>query len=290
MGRSSNTELIITDNGRIYHLQLLPDEIADTIILVGDPQRVELVSSFFDSIEVKVSNREMVTHTGYYNKKPITVISTGIGPDNIDIVLNELDALVNIDMKIRQPKENTKRLNLVRLGTSGALQRDIPINSFVITTHGIGLDGLIYFYEGSEEVIDLDWTNAFLKHMNWQEKLATPYIVKGNRELFEKLSKDLIPGMTVTASGFYGPQGREVRLGLADPSVNSKLQTFGDIDNRVLNYEMETAALFGLGRLLGHRTASICLIMANRLTGEYTKFYKREMNSMIPILLDRLTE
>jgi uridine phosphorylase len=290
MGQSSNTELIISDNGRIYHLQLLPDEIADTIILVGDPQRVELVSGFFDSVEIKVSNREMVTHTGYYNKKPISVISTGIGPDNIDIVINELDALVNVDLKLRQPKTDTRQLNLVRLGTSGALQRDIPINSFVITTFGIGLDGLIYFYEGNQDVIDQKWTTAFLNHMNWPTNLATPYIVQGSRELFEKLSVDLIPGMTVTASGFYGPQGREIRLGLADPSVNSKLQTFGDDYNRVLNYEMETAALFGLSGLLGHRAASICLIMANRITGEYTRFYKREMISMIPVLLDRLTE
>jgi uridine phosphorylase len=284
----SNTELILTDAGRIYHLRLLPEEVADIILLVGDPERVGMVSAFFDSIDVQVANREMVTHTGYYKNTRFTVVSTGIGPDNIDIVMNELDALVNMDLERRQPKPGTKKLKMVRIGTSGAIRKEVPVNSIVVSTHGIGLDGLIYFYRGCSEIVDQALTTAFLNHMNWPGNLSKPYIVKGDPGLTGKLGDGFISGMTVTAPGFYGPQGREVRLRLTEPGVNDKLAAFNYRGNKILNYEMETAALFGLGSLMGHQTASVCLIMANRVTGEYTKYYKESMGKLIPAVLDRL--
>jgi len=253
----SNTELIITDEGKIYHLRLRKGEIADNIILVGDPDRVSMISNFFEKVELRVSNREIVTHTGLYKGKRVSVVSTGMGPDNIDIVMNELDALVNIDFNKRVPEKEFKSLNLVRLGTSGSLQEDIPVNSVVLSSHGVGLDGLIYFYDNIHRVINHTFTNAFIEHMKWPANLPTPYVVEADPVLLQKLNKGVILGMTATSPGFYGPQGRKIRLGLADPEINNKLQSFNYEGHRITNYEMETSALFGLGRLLGHFMCSM---------------------------------
>ncbi|MBN4051280.1 nucleoside phosphorylase [bacterium AH-315-M05] len=293
------SELILNSDGSIYHLKLKPEHIADNIILVGDPHRVEMVSKYFDHIEHKIQNREFTTHTGTLNNARLSVISTGIGTDNIDIVLNELDAIVNIDLQTRQIKSQLKTLNIIRLGTSGALQRDIPVDSIVLSKYGLGLDGLLNFYltpypspeeEGRTNSIltEDDMTDAFIKHTNWNEKLARPYIVKASDKLVEQLGEGLLKGITITAPGFYGPQGRILRLPLSYPELNEKITTFNHKDERITNFEMETSALYGLGKLLGHHTCTICAIIANRIAKQYSKDYIKTVDKMIQLVLERL--
>lgn len=283
------SELILNPDGSVFHLKLLPDQIADDIILVGDPQRVSMISDKFDNIEVKIENREFITHTGYFNNKRITALSTGIGTDNIDIVLNELDALVNIDLKLRTIKENHKSLNLIRIGTTGSLQKHLPVDSFVLSEYGLGFDGLMHYYDfqhDNEEKIILD---SFLEHCHWQGKYAEPYLVKASSLLSEKLGKNITRGITATAGGFYGPQGRMLRLNLALPNLNDQLGSFEFQKLQITNFEMETSALFGLSKMLGHNACTICTIIANRIAKQYSKDYKVSVDNLINLVLERLT-
>src|SRR3990172_1129229 len=300
MKQIPSSELILNPDGSIYHLKLRHEHIADTIIMVGDPDRVEMVSKYFDRIEHKIQNREFRTHTGILNNAPLSVISTGIGTDNIDIVLNELDAIVNIDLQTRQIKSKLKSLNIIRLGTSGSLQKDIPVDSLVLSKYGLGFDGLLNFYRGNAGNVEaLHATplhslhspaairDAFIKHTNWNEKLAKPYIVKGSDKLAEQLGEGLLTGITATAPGFYGPQGRVLRLPLSYPELNKKIETFNYNGERITNFEMETSALYGLGKLLGHNTCTICAIIANRVSKQYSKDCKKMVDAMIRLVLER---
>ncbi|RLD61172.1 MAG: phosphorylase, partial [Bacteroidetes bacterium] len=263
-GKIKNSELILHPDGEIYHLKLKPENLANTIILVGDPGRVEVVSSFFDTIEYVGQNREICTHTGTLNNKRLTVMSTGMGTDNIDIVMNELDALVNIDLQERKPKEKHTSLDIIRLGTSGALQPDIPLNSFVMSDYGLGIDGLLNFYKVKDGVIDQKLTDAFIKQMNWPDSFAKPYAIHASEKLTQKMGDGFVHGITATAPGFYGPQGRVLRLGLSYPDINENLHKFNFENNRIVNFEMETSALYGLGKMLGHETLTVCVAIANR--------------------------
>ena len=282
----AETELILTPENKIYHLNLSKDEIANDIILVGDPDRVSIISNKFDSIEHKIQNREFVTHTGILNGKRISVIATGIGPDNIDIVVNELDALVNIDFKTRTINKKKKTLNLIRLGTSGALQKDIEVDSLLVSSFGLGLDNIAHFYE-SEEIIEQDMSSKYKQHTNWPENLSNPYIVKASDNLLS-LFPDVKKGITATAPGFYGPQGRTLRLNPSITNLHEKMESFKYKENRITNFEMETSALYYLGQSLGHYTLTICAIIANRLTKEYSKDYKKTVEKMIDLVLKRI--
>ena len=282
----AETELILTPENKIYHLNLSKDEIANDIILVGDPERVSVVSNKFESIEHKIQNREFVTHTGILNGKRISVIATGIGPDNIDIVVNELDALVNIDFKNRTINKKKKTLNLIRLGTSGALQKDIEVDSFLASSFGLGLDNIAHFYE-SEEIIEQDMSSKYKQHANWPENLSNPYIVKASDNLLS-LFPDVKKGITATAPGFYGPQGRTLRLNPYITNLHEKMESFNYKENRITNFEMETSALYYLGKSLGHNTLTLCAIIANRLTKEYSKDYKKTVEKMIDLVLKRI--
>ena len=282
----AETELILTPENKIYHLNLSKDEIANDIILVGDPERVSVISNKFESIEHKIQNREFVTHTGILNGKRISVIATGIGPDNIDIVVNELDALVNIDFKNRTINKKKKTLNLIRLGTSGALQKDIEVDSFLVSSFGLGLDNIAHFYE-SEEIIEQDMSSKYKQHANWPENLSNPYIVKASDNLLS-LFPDVKKGITATAPGFYGPQGRTLRLNPYITNLHEKMESFNYKENRITNFEMETSALYYLGKSLGHNTLTICAIIANRLTKEYSKDYKKTVEKMIDLVLKRI--
>ena len=283
------SELIINPDGSIYHLHLRPEQVADTIIVVGDQDRVSRISDHFSVIEHKVRNREFVTHTGYYNNKRITVLSTGIGTDNIDIVINELDALVNIDLENRVPKERPISLSIVRLGTSGALQPDIEVDSYVASAFGLGFDGLLYFYDFDESLIEKEMINAFTAHTNWSRQLPKPYIVAASAGLLNRVAVGMHQGITATANGFYGPQGRELRLPLAYPDLNKQIERFGFQGHRITNFEMETSALYGLGRMLGHQTLTICAIIANRIRKEYSKDYRKTIDNLIVEVLERIT-
>lgn len=251
MERIAESELVLNQDGSIYHLNLLPENIAETIILVGDQGRVEKVSKHFDVIEFSTQKREFITHTGRIGSKRLTVLSTGIGTDNIDIVLNELDALVNIDLQKRKPKEETKSLNLIRLGTSGSLQEDLPVDSYLLSTHGIGFDGVFNYYEKSAEIEDTELTDAFMLQTDWKSTFPRPYIVEGSESLFNLLKDGTEHGMTATANGFYGPQGRQLRLKPTIPDLNERLSKFSYNGQRITNFEMETSALFGIGKALG---------------------------------------
>lgn len=284
------SELIINKDGSIFHLHLLPEDIADDIILVGDPGRVEVVASFFDKIELKKQNREFYTVTGTYNSKRITVISTGIGTDNIDIVVNELDAIANIDLKTRIKKKEHRTLNLIRIGTSGALQANLPVDSYLMSKRSIGFDGLLNFYQDRNEISDLDFEFAFKYHVQWNHLLASPYVVDASEMLINKLDgKEMQKGITISAPGFYGPQGRKLRLPIIDPEINSKIESFEIEGQKITNYEMESSAIFGLSKLMGHNAITICAIIANRLKGEYSKDYKPVIKNLIKTVLERLT-
>ncbi|MFH0864984.1 MAG: nucleoside phosphorylase [Bacteroidota bacterium] len=289
MKKISETELVLNPDGSVYHLKLRPEHISDTILVVGDQGRVETVSRHFTNIECRIQNREFVTHTGYYNGKKLTVLSTGIGTDNIDIVVNELDALVNIDLVKRTINEKFISLNIVRLGTSGALQGDIPVDNFVMSEYGLGFDGLLNFYRTDKNIYEVEMAEAFIHHMKWSTNLARPYIVKGSEMLMKKLGDGLFKGITATASGFYGPQGRQLRIEPLDPEMNDKMQEFNFKGNRITNFEMETSALYGLGAILGHNTLTICSIIANRVIKQFSKDYKKGVETMIQMVLDRIT-
>ena len=282
------SELIINPDGSIYHLNLKPSEVADTIITVGDPDRVASISKYFDTIEVKKHKREFNTHTGTYKGKRITVISTGIGTDNIDIVFNELDALVNIDFDTREIKTNLKSLDIIRIGTSGAIQADIPINSFLISELAVGFDSLLHFYD-SEDIQNQTISQEIIEQTNWFNKKSQPYVVTGSKRLIEQFSSSkTVKGFTATNVGFYGPQGRILRLKTQDDDLNSKLSAFNYKDLKITNLEMETAGIYGLSKLLGHNALSLNAILANRSTGEFSDNPSEIVDQLIRYTLDKL--
>jgi uridine phosphorylase len=288
MNKIPETELILNPDGSVYHLHLRPENIGETIIVVGDQDRVAAISNRFDKVEFKMQNREFVTHTGYIGNKKITALSTGIGTDNIDIVVNELDAAVNIDLSERIAKKEHTALNIIRIGTSGALQADIPVDGFLLSTHGLGFDGLLNFYDvanapESEELVD-----AFIKHTGWNTNLARPYLVAGSQTLISKLESEMHKGITATAPGFYAPQGRELRLNAAIKNLNEQLTSFSFKGQRITNFEMETSALFGLGAALGHNCATVCAIIGNRVTMQFSKDYKKAVEELIDTVLERV--
>lgn len=284
-----DSEMIINGDGSIFHLHLRPEHIKDNIIIVGDPARVGIVASFFDTVEFETSSREFHTITGTYHGKPVMCLSHGIGGDNIDIVVNELDALANIDFATRQMKDTFRQLNIVRIGTSGGLQPDLPVGSFVIAEVGIGFDGVLNFYAGRNDVCDLDFERHFCQAVGWNPLWAKPYVAPADAELVARIGRDdMKRGCTISANGFYGPQGRQLRLPLADPELNHKIEAFSYNGRRITNYEMESAALQGLCRMMGHRAMTVCAIIANRTTCDATSNYKTAVRDLIATVLDRL--
>ena len=285
----AESELILNPNGSIYHLNLKPEDLAQTIITVGDPDRVESISKHFDSIEVKVHKREFKTHTGTYKGKRISVISTGIGTDNIDIVFNELDALVNIDFETRTIKENHTQLTIIRVGTSGAIQADIPLDSFLISETAIGFDNLLHFY-GNTSFLDESFSEAFTKHTNWSDKKSAPYVVHADKSLFSLFSEEnFIKGITATNVGFYGPQGRVLRLSTQDKNLNNKIASFSFNKKRITNLEMETSGIYGMARLLNHKAISLNAILANRANGEFSQNPQKTVENLILKTLEIIT-
>ena len=283
-----SSELIINDDGSIFHLHLKPEQLADTVLLVGDPARVEMVASYFDNQECRVANREFVTITGTYKGKRMSVISTGIGTDNIDIVVTELDALANIDFTTRQVKPELRQLTLVRLGTSGAIQPDIKVGTAIFSRSSVGFDGLLNYYKGRNEVCDLAIEKAFIEHTGWGELLPKPYFIDADKSLFELFREVTMEGITISAPGFYAPQGRWVRLEPADKDLNAKIESFRFGERRITNFEMEGSALAGLAALMGHRAATICTIIAQRIALDVETDYKPYVRQMIEMALDRL--
>ena len=285
------SELIINEDGSIFHLHVRPEQLADKVILVGDPGRVDLVASYFDSKECDVQSREFHTATGTYKGKRITVVSTGIGCDNIDIVMNELDALANIDFQSRKEKDTLRQLELVRIGTCGGLQHDTPAGTFICSEISIGMDGLLNFYEGRNAVCDLPLERALLNHLGWSGNLCSPalYAIHADHELVERIAKtDMVRGMTVACGGFFGPQGRRLRIPLADPHQNEKIESFEYQGKRITNYEMESSALAGLSLLLGHKATTVCMVIANRVKQEADTSYKAQIGDLIQLVLDRI--
>lgn len=282
------SELIINDDGSIFHLHLTPDQLADTVILVGDPGRVAMVSEFFDEVECRVSNREFNTVTGRYKGKRMTVLSTGIGIGNIDISVTELDALANIDFSTRQEKSEKRQLTLVRLGTSGAIQPDIKVGEVVFSRTSLGFDGLLNYYAGRNEVCDLALEKAFVEHTGWNPQLPAPYFIDVDKTLFEHFKDVTREGITIAAPGFYAPQGRWVRLQPQDPALNAKIETFEYAGRKITNFEMEGSALAGLAALMGHRAATICTIIAQRVALDACTDYKPFVKKMIQTALDKL--
>ncbi|PZP41425.1 MAG: phosphorylase [Pseudopedobacter saltans] len=287
--RIAESELIINDRGAVYHLDIKPEELADTVITVGDPGRVSLISQHFDSIEFKNEHREFVSHTGYIGKKRLTVLSSGIGPDNIDIVMNELDALVNIDFSTREIKQDLTSLQIVRIGTSGALQADIPVDSFVAGTHGLGLDNVMSFYRHESNEQENELLSAFMSHTSLDNRLS-PYISMSGPSLLKNFVDGYHQGITVTCPGFFGPQGRVLRLGLSYPSLIDQLTTFSYGPYRISNFEMETSAIYGLGKLLGHQCLSVNAIIANRISKTFTKNAAETMDKLIIKSLEILSQ
>jgi uridine phosphorylase len=282
------SELIISPQGAIYHLNLLPHQIAKNIIVVGDQYRVEKISSHFDKIDHKVAKREFVTHTGWYKGKHITALSTGIGCDNIDIVINELDALVNIDFETRIPKKEHTKLNIIRLGTSGSLQESIPVDEFVISSYGLGFDGLAGFYDCSYEEDEVALKSSFLNQITWPTECNPPYFAKASDVLLDQFKEGMHVGITATANGFYGPQGRSLRLAARVPDLNEQLNKFEFNDKRITNFEMETSALYSLCGMLGHNAVTVCAIIANRFSKTYSEDYNVPVGKLIKIVLDRI--
>ena len=283
------SEMIINDDGSIFHLHLKPEQLTDNIILVGDPGRVELVASFFDTRDFDVQSREFRTIGGAYNGRPIMCLSHGIGPDNIDIVINELDALANIDFATREVRDKKRVLTLVRIGTSGALQPELTIGTPVIATKSLGFDGVLNYYAGRNEVADLDMERAFCESVGWNPLWAKPYIVDADAELVERIGRDdMVRGNTISAVGFYGPQGRELRLPLANPDLNTRIEAFRYGDRKITNYEMESAPLQGLGKLMGHKAMTVCSIIANRYNNNANPNYKDAVRDLIRTVLERI--
>lgn len=283
-----SSELIINGDGSIFHLHLKPEQLADIVMLVGDPARVAMIAEYFDTKECEVSNREFLTVTGTYKGKRMTVMSTGIGIGNIDICVTELDALANIDFETRQVKEQFRQLTLVRLGTSGAIQQDIEVGEVVFSRTSLGFDGLLSYYEGRDAVCDLDLERAFAEHTGWYEKLPAPYFVDSDKELFNLFKDVTREGITIAAPGFYAPQGRWVRIAPHDKSLNQKIEDFKYGERRITNFEMEGSALAGLSALMGHRAATICTIIAQRVAKNACTDYKPFVRRMIEIALDKL--
>ncbi len=271
MSRIAESELIINPRGAVYHLDLRPEEIAGTVITVGDPDRVKEVSKYFDSIEVKRQHREFISHTGMVGKKRLTVLSSGIGPDNIDIVINELDALVNIDFETREIKKELRSINIIRIGTSGSLQADIPVDSFVASTHGLGVDNLLNFYRHEHNEQEKELLQSFITHTQIHGQIGHPYITSGAASLIKHFVTNFHQGITVTCPGFYGPQGRVLRLGIRNPELINRLTDFRFGQHRITNFEMETSAIYGLGKMLGHSCLAVNAIVANRVKKEFSK-------------------
>ena len=283
------SELIINPDGSCFHLHLKPEQLADKIIMVGDPDRVNTVASYFDTKECEVSSREFHTITGTYKGKRITTLSHGIGTDNIDIVLNELDALANIDFASRTIKPEFRQLTMVRVGTSGGLQPFVPVGTYVAAGKSIGFDGVLYFYAGSEEVRDKAFESELIRQLEWKLNDIKPYVVSADPSLVEQITQnDIIRGVTIAANGFYGPQGRRLRLPLADPELNRKIEAFKFNDSRITNFEMESSALAGLSRLMGHKAMTVCMVIANRLIKEANTGYKNTIDTLIKTVLDRI--
>ena len=285
----ADSELVINPDGSAFHLHLRPEQLADRVILVGDPGRVKLVASHFDSLECEVSNREFNTITGTYKGKRISVQSTGIGCDNIDIVVNELDALANIDFQTRYEKDTFRQLTMVRIGTCGGLQPFTPSGTFIASLKSIGFDGLLNFYARRNEVCDLELEEAFKAHVGWNPLHCSPYVVDNDADLLNSIAADdMVRGITIACGGFYGPQGRELRLPLADPNLNEKIMTFDYDGLRITNFEMESSALAGLAKLMGHRAMTCCMVIANRLEKNVKLNYKNTIDDLIEMVLERI--
>ena len=285
------SELIINTDESIFHLHIKPENLANKVILVGDPGRVETVASYFDSCECDIQSREFHTITGSYQGKRISVISTGIGCDNCDIVINELDALKNIDFNTRDDKEEFTSLEIVRIGTCGGLQANTPIGTFICTETSIGFDGLLNYYDGRDDVCNLEMEDAFKKHMKWHPRLGGPYCIQNNTELLERIyqpEKGMVKGITIACGGFYGPQGRKLRIPLADPLQNQKIENFQYQGKRITNFEMESSAIAGLSKLLGHKALTVCMVVANRKEKEANANYKNQIEDLIKLVLDRI--
>jgi uridine phosphorylase len=282
------SEFIINPDGSAFHLHIKPEQLADKIVMMGDPDRVGMTGKFFDSIECDIQSREFHTITGMYKGKRITALSHGIGTDNIDIVFTELDALANIDFSTRCVKSNFKQLTVVRVGTSGGMQPYCPVGSYVVSEKSIGFDGLIHYYAGSEEVREVDFEEEFQKQVNWSPFHCSPYVVSADEELIDRIGFDMIRGVTISAIGFYGPQGRYVRLPLADPDLNAKIEAFRYGDYSITNYEMESSAIAGLGKMMGHKAMTVCAIIANRVALNSNANYQGSVEELIKIVLDRI--
>lgn len=295
------SELPINSDGSAFHLHITPEQLADKVILVGDPGRVNTVAAHFDKKEYEVSSREFHTVTGYYNGKHITVLSTGIGCDNIDIVVNELDALANIDFATRTEKPEHKTLTLIRIGTCGGLQPETPIGTFVASVKSIGFDGLLNYYAGRDNVCDLDMEKAFVEHMDWSPKKGAPYVAVADAELIDRIAgKEMVRGITIACGGFYGPQGRQIRIPIVDPDQNKKVESFWYVapettaavqagtELKICNFEMESSALAGLSSLLGHHAMTCCMVIANRYAKEMNTEYKSSIDELIKLVLDRI--
>lgn len=284
------SELIINGDGSVFHLHLKPEHLADKVILVGDPGRVALVASHLNNIECEVESREFRTVTGQYEGKRITVVSTGIGCDNIDIVMNELDALANIDFNTRMEKEQTRSLEIVRIGTCGGLQLNTPEGTFVCSEYSVGFDGLLNFYAGRNAVCDLQMERALINHLGWTGNMCQPYpyVIKADETLVERIAEGMVRGITVACGGFFGPQGRQLRIPLADPNQNEKIESFEYNGLHITNFEMESSALAGLARLMGHHATTVCMVIANRRAGRADTAYKNHINDLIKLVLERL--
>ncbi len=283
------TELITNPDGSIFHLHLKPVDIAQKIVIVGDPDRVEMVSSFFDSIRVRKQNREFNTVTGTYKSKEITVISSGIGTDNIDILLNELDAIVNFNLSTKKPHDTKTSLEIIRIGTSGGLQGEIEPGSFVITEKAIGFDGVMNYYSGIEAISDISFEKEFMEYTKWPDRLSYPYIIESDRELFTRFeSVGITSGYTVSSPGFYGPQGRTLTIEPYIPNINDLLGSFRYKGNKIMNYEMESSAIYGLSKMLGHKAVTICAVIGNRVTGKFLVDYKPNITELIGLVLEHL--
>lgn len=285
------SELIINEDGSVFHLHVCPEQLADKVILVGDPGRVPVVAAHFDTQECDIQSREFRTITGTYQGKRITVVSTGIGCDNIDIVVNELDALANIDFQTREEKEDLRKLELVRIGTCGGLQPNTPTGTYICSEKSIGFDGLLNFYAGRNAVCDLPLERALLNHLGWSGNLCAPapYAVSADPELVERIgADDMVRGITVACGGFFGPQGRQLRIPLADPHQNQKIESFEYEGKRITNFEMESSALAGLSLLLGHKAVTVCMVIANRVAKQANTGYKNKIDDLIKVVLDRI--
>lgn len=285
------SELIINEDGSVFHLHVKPEQLASKVILVGDPGRVALVASHFESRECEIENREFKTITGTYKGKRITVLSTGIGCDNIDIVVNELDALANIDFHTREEKDDFRQLEMVRIGTCGGLQPYTPEGSFICSEISVGFDGLLNFYEGRNAVCDLPMERALLNHLGWSGNLCAPapYVIHADEEMVERIARhDMTKGITVSCGGFFGPQGRQLRIPLADPRQNEKIESFVYEGKHITNFEMESSALAGLSRLMGHKATTVCIVIANRVAKEVNTGYKNQIDDLIKLVLERI--